>query len=61
MYKRVYLEAKKYNIDLTDFHEKNVGIRKSNPNELVYFDISNPYDSYKEIVNNLNIENISIL
>lgn len=46
-YKEVYYECKKYDISMADFHEKNVGIRKSNPTSLVYFDISDPYNSYR--------------
>lgn len=47
-YKEVYYECKKYDISMSDFHEKNVGIRKSNPTSLVYFDISDPYNIYRD-------------
>lgn len=47
-YKEVYYECKKYDISMSDFHEKNVGIRKSNPTSLVYFDISDPYNFYSD-------------
>jgi hypothetical protein len=57
-WKNVYLECMKYDIPLSDFHGKNVGIRKSNPTELVYFDISNPYEIYDNKI--LNIEKIII-
>jgi len=46
-YKEVYYECKKYGISIADFHGKNVGVRKNNPTSLVYFDISDPYNSYE--------------
>jgi len=54
-WKSVYDECKKYDISLSDFHGKNVGIRQSNPTDLVYFDISDPYETYN---NKLKINNI---
>lgn len=54
--KNVYLECNKYNIPFEDFHGSNVGIRKDNPTELVYFDISDPYNTY-----NLNIDKIELI
>lgn len=47
-YKEVYYECMKYNIPISDFSERNVGIRKTNLNSLVYFDISDPYNSYSD-------------
>jgi hypothetical protein len=56
-YKDVYNEAMKYDIPLNDFHGSNVGFRYSNGNgtDLVYFDISDPYESY-----DLNIHTLKI-
>jgi hypothetical protein len=48
MYREVYYECKKYDISMADFHGKNVGVRKSNPTSLVYFDISDPYNIYSD-------------
>ncbi len=57
-WKNVYNETKKYDIPLTDFNQNNVGIRESNPNELVYFDISDPYGSYRN--KNYDLEKLFI-
>lgn len=59
-WKNVYEEAHKYDIEMNDFHEKNVGIRETNPTELVYFDISDPYNSYSDKLRELNIEKINV-
>lgn len=53
MWKSVASECIKYNIPLSDFHEKNVGYRKSDPTCLVYFDISDPYDYYSEKIKDI--------
>jgi len=59
MWKEVYNECLKYNIPLTDFHGKNVGIRKENPTKLVYFDISDPYGEYSDKIKNMKMNRIN--
>ena len=58
LWKEVYNECLKYNIPFTDFHGKNVGVRKENPTKLVYFDISDPTDFYLDKIKNIKIEKI---
>ncbi len=46
MIKQMYLEAQKYNLPTDEIHCNNVGIRKDTK-DLVYFDISSPYESHE--------------
>lgn len=46
MIKQMYLEAQKYNLPTEEIHSKNIGFRKDGK-DLVYFDISSPFETYE--------------
>jgi len=49
----VYNECRKYNIPLHDFHSENIGLRFSNNDELVIFDISGLNEAKKYNIDNI--------